>query len=309
MSASTVHPELRVRDVPRIHCESPARFRNELASSDTPAIVTGLVEQWPAFREWSLQSLSKRFGELQFRVGVRMPRQHSPYAEAAADHIEEMSFADAVALISGSDEATYVRRQHLQKFPGALEEVGLRDYSPDDGRPKNFYFWLGSNTLTGLHFDFSQGMLCQIFGSKTVYFARPQDCTALNPRLGSVSKTDFLPSQPDFEAFPTARDVEFWVTDLNAGELLVVPRMWWHSVVASGVSLSVSHDFGQTLSMSEMVKIVAAGGLPQFTRVFRDFVYHGVLSRPFVRQLTDDPPFGRLLYEMLVYSLRSRLPH
>lgn len=297
---------LRVRDVPRFHCESPAQFRAELATRREPAIVTGLASKWPAATRWSLEYLRETYGALRFRVGVRMPTDSSPYEQVAADFIEEMPLRRALDQIEARDEATYVRRQHIEKFPGAAQDIEIFDLSPTDGRPKNCFMWIGKNTLTGLHFDFSQGLLCQILGRKTVYFAAPEDSMRLSPILGSVSKTNFLPSDPDFVRFPKARDVVFWRTGLEPGEVLIVPRLWWHSVIANGVSISVNHDFGVTLSSSEICSAVAAGGLKQFTRVAHDFVYHGVLDRPYVRRLTDDPPFGRLLYDMVAYSVRAR---
>ncbi|MEQ8661736.1 MAG: cupin-like domain-containing protein [Gammaproteobacteria bacterium] len=183
----------------------------------------------------------------------------------------------------------------------------MKSLSPDDGKPKNYFFWLGRDSLTGLHFDLTQGVLCQLIGTKTFYLASQQATRKLTPLPGSVSKSGFLPSRPDFVAFPQAREVEFWTGTLQPGELIVIPRLWWHSVVGHGVSLSLTHDFGRTLSNRELISLVLGGGLRQTARFTRDFIYHGLLRRPFVRRLTDDPPFGHLVYEMVAFSIRRRI--
>ncbi len=302
-----VQPAIRRREVPRIHCTDAVEFRERTASRDTPAIVTGLVGQWPAFATWTPSYFAGRYGDIRFRAGVDLPVDACPYDRTASDHIAEIPLRAAVEAIMASPTATYVRRQHVEKFPGAANDIGVTDLSPDDGKPRNVFVWIGKNTLTGLHFDFTQGMLCQLFGAKTVYLAAPGQYRRLKPIRASISKSRFLPSHPDFETFPGARDVEFWTTRLERGELLVIPRLWWHSVVSEGESISVSHDFGHHLGYGEIASMVAGCGPRAMASVSRDFIVHGCLGKPYVQRLSDDPPFGKVLHDMIAYSIRARL--
>jgi hypothetical protein len=70
-----------------------------------------------------------------------------------------------------------------------------------------------------------------------------------------------------------------------------------------------SHDYGPQLSWREIARAISAGGLPHWSTVARDFVRYGMLHRPFERRLNDDPPFGKLLHEMVHSAVARRLGH
>ncbi|MEQ8662024.1 MAG: hypothetical protein RLW62_14505, partial [Gammaproteobacteria bacterium] len=78
---------IATRAISRVHCGSAASFRRELALGDEPLIVTGLVETWLSSGWWTLDHLRRAYGELQLRVGVRMPTDRSPYEVIARDHL------------------------------------------------------------------------------------------------------------------------------------------------------------------------------------------------------------------------------
>jgi hypothetical protein len=296
-----------VTPIPRIECSSTETFRREHTCRETPAIITDLVNRWPAFGRWTPDYFAERFGSLPFTPSVDLPTHGTPYTRIWSDFHRDMTVAEFVAHMKTTDKPSYVRRQGISKFPGAQEEVGIGDLSPDSRHGKNTFVWFGRNTITGLHFDLAQGLFCQMYGNKRVYMIAPEYSRFLYPVRGSVTKSLVLPSEADLEAFPQFQHATVWTGTVHPGELLVIPRLWWHSIIAEGTSITVTHDFGEKISASEIASAIWAGGARQAAAVARDFIWHGILHRPFRRRLFDDPPFGQLLYSMLAFSVRSRL--
>ena len=44
-------------------------FLEKFEHGSKPVIITGLVERWPAMREWQLDSLLKQYGTGRFKIG------------------------------------------------------------------------------------------------------------------------------------------------------------------------------------------------------------------------------------------------
>eukprot|EP00891_Asterochloris_glomerata_P004427 jgi/Astpho2/4427/e_gw1.00067.485.1_t len=104
--------------------------------------------------------------------------------------------------------------------------------------------WIGpAGTTTPLHRDPTHNMFCQVYGHKHVRLYNPEHAAHLYP-----FETPFLrnTSQVRVEAVDHARFPDFAATpyfecDLHPGQMLFIPRHWWHYVRAVTASISVSY--------------------------------------------------------------------
>src|SRR5690606_19348439 len=54
---------LPARSIPRVPAPSPDEFRRTYVKANRPVVLTGMIDDWPAFRTWSSDHLRSRFGE------------------------------------------------------------------------------------------------------------------------------------------------------------------------------------------------------------------------------------------------------
>jgi hypothetical protein len=144
-------------------------------------------------------------------------------------------------VASSGDQAIYIGSTDLGiYFPGLDEANGkaLAEVHPSlAGSTKSI--WLGNRTVATCHYDFSHNIaVCAVGRRRFTLFPPDQAANLypgpLEPTPGGqvVSMVDF--DAPDFDRFPRFRDAmaHAHVAEMEAGDVLVYPAMWWHHVEA-----------------------------------------------------------------------------
>lgn len=99
--------------------------------------------------------------------------------------------------------------------------------------------WIGNRTTACAHFDISHNLAVCMAGHRRFTLFPPDQIHnlypgPLEPTPGGqvISMVDF--TRPDFDAFPRFRDAlaAAQVADLEPGDVLFYPSMWWHQVEA-----------------------------------------------------------------------------
>ncbi len=99
--------------------------------------------------------------------------------------------------------------------------------------------WIGNRVTASCHYDAPDNIACCAAGRRRVTLFPPEQIGnlypgPLEPAPGgqAVSIVDF--AAPDFERFPRFRDAlaAAQAADLDAGDALFIPSMWWHHVEA-----------------------------------------------------------------------------
>lgn len=292
--------------IPRMAWTTAAEFLQQVVEQRQPVIITGVVSQWPAYSRWTPEYFQRRHGDLLCRVVVDMPTGGVSYDREAKNHIREMRLADFVDFMRDSPLPCYYRRQHAQKMPGIEADCDFSLLTPDDPSETNFV-WIGTaGTRTGLHFDMQDNVLCQLFGTKELWLVSPRESHLVYSYPGSVTKSRVAPDRPDLDRFPAFAKATVLRGTLAPGEALFIPYGWWHGVISTTTSISVSHEFGRKITWADTARAVNAGGVGHWLTVARDFLWYGLLNQPFRRRLGDDPPFGRLVYEIVRTTVAAR---
>lgn len=103
--------------------------------------------------------------------------------------------------------------------------------------------WFGpKGTISPLHHDPKNNILTQIFGTKQVILFRPEDGEYLYPHEGLMlcNTAQVDPVNPEAEKFPNFPKATMFKCLLGPGEMLFLPKTWWHHVTAFDKSFSVS---------------------------------------------------------------------
>lgn len=295
-------------DIERIHVDEPRTFLDRVANRRRPAIVTGLMANWPATHKWSPAWFKQSYPGATFNTHINLPTQGVAYDQTAANHLQAMTMAAFIDGLHDFQKPAYVRRQYVDRFPGAERDVQFLDMVGAQGYSTETFLWIGTaNTRTALHFDFQDGALAQFHGRKRVWLVSPADSKYVYPYKDSITKSQVCIDAPEYGRHPDFSRVTVHEGLLNAGELLFIPRRWWHAITALDVSISCSFSWGQKITARELASAVNAGGAGHWARVIRDFVVLGVLHGAHSLRLNDDPPFGKLMYQILSSAVRRRL--
>ena len=161
----------------------------------------------------------------------------------------KQTFSDYIqALLSDDDERA--RKSYLSvfrifdTFPDLRADV---DFSIIDQHKikSSTSGWIGpAGTVTGYHIDWGDNILAQVCGRKCVHLASP----AATPNMyvsqkfdqgTTISRVDL--HDVDEELFPRFKQVKHMKVILHPGEMLFIPRGWWHHVESMDMSISVSN--------------------------------------------------------------------
>ena len=229
----------------------------KLIADQTPMIFKGLAAQLPLVQA-GLSSSQTAMDHLRpyyqgkpltvFKGAPSIKGRFSYNAEVngfnySAERMSLDAFFDQVNLhLDDSDPPSfYLGSTDLDTyFPGLLDSDGLRldgEVFRQGGVLKSI--WLGNRTTACAHFDISHNLAVCMAGHRRFTLFEPGQIAnlypgPLEPTPGgqAISLVDF--TNPDFVAYPRFREAlaSAQVAELEPGDALFYPSMWWHQVEA-----------------------------------------------------------------------------
>lgn len=276
--------------VPEVRVADAADLDRRLEQADRPFVVRGLVANWPlvhaakrsgrAAREYLLE----RARDVPFAVSVGKPGSGG---RLFYDDAMQMNFAmaraklrDIFAQIDREEDTADARAIYLASIDMRGFFDGLHDANQVDlsGREALASIWIGTGTRIAAHNDQPDNLACVAAGRRrfTVFpreqfrnlYLGPVDNT---PAGRAVSMVDF--HAPDFDAHPRFRDAleAAQTTELEAGDALYIPSLWWHHVEGLGAFNVLVNYWWRTT--------------PRWLGQPQDALNHAILA---IRDLPDD---------------------
>ncbi len=225
-----------------------------VGTSGVPAIFRGVVSHWPAVgaARNSPDSLADYLKSLDAgqSVGVLLgaPEMAGRYfydADMQGFNFErwEIPFAQVIdKLLEVSGDA-----EPLSIYAGSVAATGLvPDFAAQNPMPLldpeiEPRLWLGNQSRIAAHYDIANNIACAVSGSRRFTLFPPDQIA--NLYIGPLdftmagqpaSMVDF--ANPDFGRYPKFRSAlaAAIVIDLEPGDALFIPALWWHHVEAFG---------------------------------------------------------------------------
>ncbi|TMW60294.1 hypothetical protein Poli38472_000336 [Pythium oligandrum] len=245
--------------IERIEMPSLADLEHKYIRTNTPVIITGAMENWPAMGRADPTRAWRNLDYLRRIAGFR-----TVPVEIGSSYVEDdwgqqlmtlNEFIDKYLLEQGQDESTkrlgYLAQHHLfDQIPALGRDIITPDYctiqrSLDDEESDEdiaVNAWFGpKGTVSPLHFDPKDNLLCQVVGAKYLRLYAPSESTKLYPVDGLLSNTSQVTVEdPDLDTFPLFADAKYVECVLQEGEILYIPPTYWHYVKSLSVSFSVS---------------------------------------------------------------------
>lgn len=235
-------------DVPRVHKPSKAQFLQEIWGPQKPAVLTGMMDEWPALSRWTDGYLNQVAGDVEVDVSASKDGFFSGDAEKGfiyAGRFKKFRFRDYLAEVQNpkAEDKLYLQQAPLdEQFPPLVNDVLAPPFLK--GREESVRLWIGpAGNISPLHYDGADNFLCQVRGRKRLVLFAPSDTDSLYPnRMTSAIphlsrlRIDNL----DLSEYPDVRNATPWECVLNPGEMLFIPLSWWHQVYSTDFSISVN---------------------------------------------------------------------
>ncbi|MEE8606050.1 MAG: cupin-like domain-containing protein [Nitrospiraceae bacterium] len=228
--------------IERIPMCSMDEFQRRYVKTSTPVIFTGMMDDWPARRLWSLDYLQSKFGTTRMTVGKTSSARLTVSAKEGIPQ-EEMEFGRYIDLLREGNPAYYLITSIDERLPELLSDIIYPEIY-QSARWTSVRLWVsGHDTHTPLHHDLPENLYAMIFGRKRVLLVHRNQArnVYLHGRLSAVPnfcRADV--ENPDYERFPRLRRIKPLAFTVEAGEVLYIPRLWFHQFRALQVSASLA---------------------------------------------------------------------
>lgn len=214
-----------------------------------PFVIRGLVKNWPLVEAGLVSARRARehlLGHARpvpFDIAIGPPGHGGRmfYAENMAMNFREGK-GKLADIFAGFD-----KHEGTEEPPTAyLGSVDMKHYfdglidanpSPVADRDPLHSIWIGTATRVAAHNDFPDNLACCAVGRRRFTIFPPDQFDNLylgpidnTPAGRAVSMVDFL--DPDYDAHPRFADAlkAARVADLEPGDAVFIPSMWWHHV-------------------------------------------------------------------------------
>ena len=225
-------------------------FRTEIVPLDRPAVLKGLLKDWPAVRA-GLQSPQALYDYIRARdlgrptqtfigppeikggfhyrddiSGMNFERIGRPFHQTVAHILQHLDDPDPPAIYAPGATAA-------EAFPEFVRENSLDILEPSVGAR----LWIGNAITAPTHYDLSDGVACVVAGRKRFTFFPPDQLPNLY-----VGPLDLTPAgqptslvrvaDPDLKRFPrfTQALAAAEEAELEPGDAVFIPNLWWHNV-------------------------------------------------------------------------------
>ncbi|MFL5239833.1 MAG: cupin-like domain-containing protein [Rhizomicrobium sp.] len=242
-----------VTEVDPYAVSDPERFRQDVAERGEPVVLRGACSDWPAAQaarqSWSaLASYLARFdndapaqafigdSEIGGRYFYRDDLDGFNFAR------EELRVSEALERIGVNAEQPGATTLYMGSLPADDHLPGLAAENrlpmlDDRVRPR---VWIGNASQVACHFDTFENIACVVAGRRrfTLFppdaigdlYVGPIDNTMAGQPVGLAVGSS--PGDPRYPRFERARDRAL-VVDLESGDALYLPKLWWHRVEAT----------------------------------------------------------------------------
>jgi hypothetical protein len=218
---------------------SEDEFLSEYVAKSRPVVIREAVAHWPARLRWRDKDyLKRRSGH--HRV-FAYPHENLNVTARNVIGRRELSFADAIDVLHAPEtDMGFVGTAMPIEL---LSDVGDFRFFSGPPEPAFFYhdirYFLFRNAGTTWHYHpMDETLMCQLIGRKRVGLLH-----ALSPRPHTIRdifvRETYYTDPAAFDGFDNSGYA--WLeADVDEGDALYIPPLWWHGVVAVG------RDFGVT---------------------------------------------------------------
>lgn len=238
--------------VNEIHGISADSLSADMLKLSEPVIFRGLVKHWPLVNHGQQSAQQAQQYLQQFYNNKKVHTLIAPYKTNGrffyTDDLSGFNFTKQNMVLTDVFKA--IEQQHNSTTPDSyyvgstsINHIlpGFRNENDIDTLKNKplVSIWLGNQSRIAAHYDIPDNIACVALGKRRFTLFPPDQLENLyigpldyTPAGQSASLVDF--HQPNFKQHPKFREalVHAQVAELEAGDALFIPSMWWHHVEA-----------------------------------------------------------------------------
>jgi [protein]-arginine 3-hydroxylase / protease len=262
--------------IERTKWKNRSAFTNDYVRSERPVIITDFVKVWPAFKKWTPDfflnypnngnsklnnnNVKNDIDNKSPTITISIGNEESSTTKSLKKKITLRTYMQSIMHktkhgLEGNRKNNLPYLKQLDVFqilPLLKKDININPFSKWHSTFKTTFLWIGGyGSMTGMHNDDENNVLCQIYGNKTVYLYPPsaREMLYVNGIYDSGTECcdiDVVSSYEDnvnkYPKFHEAKPFEI-VCKLSPGDMLYIPKFWYHQVVSdkNNVSISVNH--------------------------------------------------------------------
>jgi hypothetical protein len=228
---------------------------DELLAAGQPVVLKGLARDWPLARTGSPAEaaayLTSFYQGRPVVAFIGQPEHQGRFGYTAdvtqldfqSDRGQLNEYLDIILGLLEEHEAPtfYIGSTDVDTFlPGfrAANDLVL-NHAMFETNPPLVGAWIGNRSTALAHYDMSNNIACCLVGHRRFTLFPPEQIEnlypgPLEPTPGGQVLTMANINAPDFARFPRLREAlaAGEVADLEPGDVLFYPAMWWHEVEA-----------------------------------------------------------------------------
>lgn len=246
--------ETDLPSLPSLENITRQQFDEEIRPAGKPVILRGLVKDWPAVQSGGaspealgnyLKNLDNQKPAMTFVAppevkgryfyspdmrGFNFEKRQIPLSATITKLLEQKEAEDPLSIYAGATSAS-------ELLPG----FGADNPLPLLGDSVTPLVWIGNSARIAPHFDSSENIACSVAGKRTFLIFPPDQID--NLYIGPLEHT--MAGQPASIVDPKSVDLTKYpkfeaalkmaqVAELNPGDAVYLPALWWHYVESIG---------------------------------------------------------------------------
>lgn len=273
-----------------------------------PILVRGLTDEWAA-SEWTFDRLREVAGDRVVTVLLDLPARGGVLAGGQESYERTMPFGDFLDRAEQPGAPCYLGyTRPTELIPGYENAFDFGPMTPAGPEPTDTRLWIGSaGTCSGLHSDLKDNVFAQIRGQKRVILVPFNQTHLVYPFLDNIVNSQVDPEHPDLERFPRFASAGVLTCLVQPGDVLFIPKGWWHYLRSESPSISINHWFGPQIPARVFLAILVRLGPRYLSRTLIDLVRYSLLGKRYQKDFFFTPPAtGERLFNLIRHGDFSR---
>ncbi|XP_028607341.2 tRNA wybutosine-synthesizing protein 5 isoform X1 [Podarcis muralis] len=230
------------------------RFLQDIYPLRKPVVLKG-IDLGPCMTKWTVDYLSQASGNKEVKVHVSAVPQmdflskNFLYRTLPFDvFIRRAAEAKHTDYFISEDEKYYLRslgedpRKEIadlrKQFPLLADDIQIPEYFEKEQLFSTVFRISSAGMQLWTHYDVMDNFLIQVTGKKKVVLYSPRDAPYL---YLSGTKSEVLDvDEPDLKKYPLFVKARRYECQLNAGDVLFIPALWFHNVTSEEFGVGVN---------------------------------------------------------------------
>ncbi|CAI5761983.1 JmjC domain-containing protein [Podarcis lilfordi] len=215
------------------------RFLQDIYPLRKPVVLKG-IDLGPCMTKWTVDYLSQASGNKEVKVHVSAVPQMDFLSKNFL--YRTLPFDVFIRRAAEAKHTDYFISEEIadlrKQFPLLADDIQIPEYFEKEQFFSTVFRISSAGMQLWTHYDVMDNFLIQVTGKKKVVLYSPRDAPYL---YLSGTKSEVLDvDEPDLKKYPLFVKARRYECQLNAGDVLFIPALWFHNVTSEEFGVGVN---------------------------------------------------------------------